>query len=131
MNTFTDYIGRAANQLTGNVPGLMMIRGASSYENIVWNMDLKPEGVTIPTEYEITNTAKQLLADEAMNRLRIHRDILLSKCDWTQGADSPLSDESKASWATYRQQLRNLPSTAEPTLDGPFISNVDWPVPPQ
>ncbi len=41
------------------------------------------------------------------------RNSLLTECDWTQGADSPLSDSKKAEWATYRQELRDWPSTAD------------------
>ena len=40
--------------------------------------------------------------------VRERRNELLAECDWTQAADSPLSDQKKAEWATYRQQLRDL-----------------------
>jgi len=43
--------------------------------------------------------------------LRAKRNKLLQQSDWTQGADSPLSAEKKAEWATYRQGLRDLLST--------------------
>lgn len=36
------------------------------------------------------------------------RNALLSSTDWTQGADSPLTDEKKAEYATYRQALRDI-----------------------
>lgn len=39
------------------------------------------------------------------------RNNKLSACDWTQTADSPLSDSKKAEWATYRQALRDIPNT--------------------
>ena len=49
------------------------------------------------------------------------RDVLqkrnnkLTASDWTQMADSPLSDSKKAEWATYRQALRDLPAnTSDP-----------------
>ena len=42
------------------------------------------------------------------------RDALLAKTDWTQSADSPLSDAKKAEWATYRQALRDLPTSENP-----------------
>ena len=57
-------------------------------------------------------------ADGAMSNeqwkdiLRLHRDTHLAQCDWTQYSDSPLTDTKKAEWATYRQKLRDLPSTA-------------------
>lgn len=33
---------------------------------------------------------------------------LLLKSDWTQMPDSPLDADTKAAWATYRQELRDL-----------------------
>ena len=36
---------------------------------------------------------------------------MLSDCDWTQNNDSPLTDQQKQSWRTYRQQLRDLPES--------------------
>ena len=56
--------------------------------------------------------------------LRFKRDRLLAQSDWTQSPDSPLSDTKKQEWATYRQQLRDLPSnTTDP-------SNPTWPTKP-
>lgn len=46
----------------------------------------------------------------AWEYIRQHRTIKLQLSDWTQAADSPLSDSKKAEWATYRQALRDLPS---------------------
>ena len=42
------------------------------------------------------------------------RNKKLAKCDWTQAPDSPLSDEKKKEWATYRQKLRDLTKTVTP-----------------
>ena len=42
-------------------------------------------------------------------RIRIHRDNLLKESDWRMVEDAPWD---KTAWATYRQQLRDLPSTA-------------------
>lgn len=60
-----------------------------------------------------------------MGMMRQHRDRLLLKCDWTQAFDSPLTDAKKAEWATYRQELRDLPSSGLqlPDTEG-------WPTPP-
>ena len=41
--------------------------------------------------------------------IREKRDRLLSSTDWTQSSDSPLSNEKKTEWATYRQALRDIP----------------------
>ena len=43
--------------------------------------------------------------------VRAARDWLLQESDWTQAADSPLSDSVKAEWATYRQACRDMPAT--------------------
>ena len=125
INTTTDFIDFAAYSLVG--PGAFVIRGEKSYENIDWNVGIV---TSIPTKQQVLDKAQELYDGEAMRRLRIHRNKIISQSDWTQGADSPLSDEKKAEWATYRQALRDLTSTASPTLDGPSISNVDWPTEP-
>jgi len=59
--------------------------------------------------------------------LRLHRDKRLTMSDWTQGVDSPLSDSKKTEWQTYRQALRNLPSTNTATQ----IENIVWPSKPE
>jgi len=47
-------------------------------------------------------------------RLRHWRDSELANTDWTQIADAPVDKEA---WATYRQDLRDLPaSNANPRL---------------
>lgn len=56
--------------------------------------------------------------------LRLIRNRLLAQCDWTQAADSPLSDSKKAEWATYRQALRDLPASHASEND---LTNVDFP----
>lgn len=59
----------------------------------------------------------------AMNQIRSRRDQLLSVCDWTQVVDTPVN--TKLTWVTYRQQLRDLPSTiTEPR------TFTDWPKQP-
>jgi len=51
------------------------------------------------------------------------RKVLLLSTDWTQAADSPLSDEKKAEFATYRQALRDI-------TDGELSQIEDFPKPP-
>ncbi len=65
----------------------------------------------------------EMVAD-AWVAFRHTRNILLSESDWTQAVDSPLTDEQKAEWVTYRQTLRDLPGTLE-TFDE--ITGVEWP----
>jgi len=58
--------------------------------------------------------------------LRLDRDALLVSSDWTQGFDTPLNDGAKSEWASYRQLLRDFPSTiADPGAD------LTWPTPPE
>ena len=39
---------------------------------------------------------------------RTTRNKLLADSDWTQMNDSPLANEAKTAWATYRQSLRDI-----------------------
>ena len=53
--------------------------------------------------------------------LRIERNSRLTACDWTQLPDASVD---KNTWATYRQELRDLPEQiTDPT-------QVTWPTPP-
>ena len=76
----------------------------------------------------VTNNQVQADADaleSSWASLRTERNALLVSSDWTQAADSPLTDEVKATWATHREALRNLPSnTVDPDA-------VVWPVAPE
>jgi len=57
---------------------------------------------------------------------RTKRDALLDDTDWTQMNDSPLTNEVKTAWATYRQELRGITD-----LDAwPNLADDDWPVQP-
>lgn len=57
---------------------------------------------------------------------RLKRNQLLADSDWTQMNDSPLSNEDKTLWATYRQELRGVTD-----LDAwPNLADDDWPVAP-
>tara|TARA_R110002050_G_scaffold236206_1_gene372105 strand:- start:8 stop:520 length:513 start_codon:yes stop_codon:yes gene_type:complete len=57
---------------------------------------------------------------------RVTRNKLLVDSDWTQINDSPLSNEVKTAWATYRQELRGISDLDE----WPNLSDDDWPVAP-
>jgi hypothetical protein len=59
--------------------------------------------------------------------LRKIRNIRLTKTDWTQAADSPLSDSKKTEWATYREALRNIPTSYD---NDDSINDVVWPTEP-
>ena len=67
-----------------------------------------------------------------MKHFRQLRNRKLAKCDWTQASDSPLSDEKKKEWATYRQALRDLTKTVTPKfmLNSPKIDESEFPTEP-
>ena len=65
--------------------------------------------------------------ETVMTEIRTQRNNKLKRSDWTQMADSPLTDAKKTEWATYRQSLRNFPST----LTNPeSVESVTWPTEP-
>tara|TARA_B100001094_G_scaffold330684_1_gene396530 strand:- start:662 stop:1126 length:465 start_codon:yes stop_codon:yes gene_type:complete len=53
--------------------------------------------------------------------VRKERDSLLAQSDWTQFTDSPLSENAKTAWASYRDSLRNIPSQSG------FPWDIIWP----
>jgi 3-phenylpropionate/cinnamic acid dioxygenase small subunit len=59
--------------------------------------------------------------------IRARRSHLLAACDWTQAVDSPLSEQKRAEWSTYRQALRDL-TTTYPTAQK--ADDVVWPTEP-
>ena len=68
------------------------------------------------------------LAENQAKASRMLRDARLAECDWTQAADSPLSADQKAAWATYRASLRNLPTADE---KWPNSEEITWPTQPE
>ena len=68
--------------------------------------------------------ARVAAADRDFTGVRMTRNGLLRDSDWTQLADVPLDADEVAAWVTYRQALRDLPSTSETG------SGLTWPTPP-
>jgi hypothetical protein len=52
-----------------------------------------------------------------VERMRYQRDRLLAESDWAMHSDAPTD---KTAWATYRQALRDFPSTWEPAETADF-----------
>ena len=73
---------------------------------------------TLTADEEAAQVADQAVSDAESVRLR--RDAALAASDWTQLGDAPAD---AAAWATYRQELRDLPAD-------PAFPNVDLPAPP-
>jgi hypothetical protein len=68
------------------------------------------EGDYQPNEYKIVDGEAVIRTDNVLEIIRNKRNELLKESDWTQVNDCPLSDSKKQEWATYRQELRDLPS---------------------
>jgi len=63
--------------------------------------------------------------DEASLAAISKRNTLLYASDWTQIPNNPLTAEQQATWATYRQELRDI------TSQSGYPFNIIWPTPPQ
>ena len=61
--------------------------------------------------------------DRALENLRFERNNLLKKTDWMANSDVTISDE----WKTYRQALRDFPSTLNDTT---VLKTITWPTEP-
>lgn len=61
--------------------------------------------------------------NDILENLRTTRNILLTESDWTQVEDSPLSEEKKTEWKSYRQALRDL-------TDLDDFTTIAWPSKP-
>ena len=68
--------------------------------------------------YDLTSPLDpEIIPDEYLvERMRNHRNRLLAESDWTQLPDAPVNRDA---WATYRQALRDFPSTWTP---GPTVT---------
>lgn len=80
-----------------------------------------------PSEYSVFDfTTKQwvLTPDLAVTDVLMARNKLLFSTDWTQIPNNPLTSEQQAEWATYRQELRDIPQQSG------YPYNVVWPVAP-
>jgi hypothetical protein len=74
---------------------------------------------------DLTAEEIQAAKDSAMANIRNQRNQLLKDCDWTQIVDCTIP--KKAEWTTYRQTLRDLPSTiTEPRTFSDWPHNPDY-----
>ena len=86
------------------------------------------EGDYQPNEYKIIDGEEIQRTDNILEILRNKRNELLKESDWTQMNDCPLSDSKKQEWLTYRQELRDLPSSHQETNN---IADVIFPTIPE
>mgnify|MGYP003314823416 CR=1 FL=1 len=76
------------------------------------------------SEYDLPEPTEEDLIGHNLIALRQLRQRYLQESDWTQMPDSPLSEEKKTEWQTYRQALRDI------TIIATSCSDVDWPPEP-
>jgi hypothetical protein len=77
----------------------------------------------------VSDKKTELINAEPMRLLRLERNRLLAETDWMASSDLTLA----SNWKTYRQQLRDLPSSASPKLTSGGLldlSSVTFPTKP-
>ena len=84
------------------------------------------DGQTPPSEEEIQKKLAELQAAYPMRLLREERNRRIAETDWMANSDVTMRDD----WKTYRQALRDLPSTASPRIENGVLTNVTWPTKP-
>jgi len=92
-----------------------------------------PDNLAVPpADHTSTEIPPEARIAGAWQRIREARAKLLVESDWTQTRDCPLDESKIREWATYRQTLRDMPSTQTITLgDNNVPSKIVWPTPPQ
>jgi len=108
----TDY----AAVLNAIRPGAQWSLNGNDYAGLTW-LDDSPK----PTKKTLDEAWPDVERALAWKAIRAERDRMLDASDWTQLPDAPVD---AAAWATYRQQLRDLPQN--------YIlpDDVEWPEEP-
>jgi hypothetical protein len=108
-------------------PGEPYTSDGSTWDSVVFENVAKPDGNTFYeyTLYKLTNV-------DAIKKFREERNLLLDQSDKYVSRDYPHHFELDIqNWIDYRQALRNLPTTARPTLDEDGnLKDVEWPTVP-
>ena len=86
------------------------------------------EGIYEIDEHKIIDGSPVEQSVDFWITIRLQRNELLKQSDWTQMNDCPLSDSKKQEWLTYRQELRDLPSSHQATNN---IADVIFPSIPE
>ena len=111
-------------------PGAEWVLRGSEYSGLEWIVE---NGHDKPTEAALTAKIAELNGAEAMRLLRVERDKRLAKDDWKVVKAKETGSNLSTAFKTYRQALRDLPSTATPSLDSNYeldMTSVTWPTEP-
>ena len=110
-------------------PGEPYTSDGTTWDSVVFENVAKPDGNTFYeyTLYKLTYTEETRIL--AFDKLREERNALLDKSDKYVTQDYPhLLQKDLQDWVDYRRALRNLPTTARPTLDEDGnLTGVEWP----
>ena len=114
------------------VPNAKFAITDNNYNSIEW-FDARDK----PSETDVINEVNRLIADEPMRLLRVERDKRLAETDWVVAKAIETGGTVSDAWITYRQALRDFPSSATPVLGAtiggnydPGIRDVTWPTKP-
>ena len=116
--------------LTGEISGQFgTSENNQPFSNFVQEDESYIEGDYLASSYKIidgnpVSVGIAKLKEKAISEMKSQRVEMLFESDWTQGADSPLSEEKKLEWATYRQALRDI------TQHYQNLDDVAWPTEP-
>ena len=126
MEAFRNRLRRNENAIINLYPnGAKFVLEGNSYSGLKW-VDERPK----PTEKELMDKIVELDSAEPLKLLREERNRRLTETDWKDLPSYPGTDQND--WRTYRQALRDLPSTASPSLDdNGQLTNVTWPTKPE
>ena len=121
------------NVLFNYVVDGVVVEGPFSYRDVLARTGLKDTvGFTEAGYIEILPEveAPQVTKEQIQMGIRNMRNSLLQQSDWTQVADAPLNNATKALWTTNRQELRDMPETCAgvDSLDSFF--GIVWPTSP-
>lgn len=113
-----DVVGEVPDSLVGR--SLKILETTEEFGEVTQTvvLDEVADAQRVADEAQVAQEAK-------VAKMRSERDILLKETDFTQLSDAPITAEKKAEFATYRQALRDLPSTI---LD---INNFNFPTKPE
>jgi hypothetical protein len=119
------------NVLFNYVVNGIVIEGPMSYASVLERTGLTDTvGLTELgyIEHMPTVEAPEITKEQVDRGMRNLRNYLLLQSDWTQIADAPLTEQKKTAWATYRQELRNVPAV---NADVTTPADIIWPVVPE
>lgn len=106
-----------------------LLEGYDVYPYVIQDVDIDPasqnkvEGqfVLVGDQWTLPMVAENKPQAEVEQYVRAVRHELLALSDWTQTNDSPLDDQTKILWATYRTALRDISGQSG------FPTDIIWP----